>query len=148
MWKLAWRNIWRNRTRTIILLTAIALPYALMIVSFGIIDDFLGKMEEKTAESVGGSVLVHGEGYWSTQANDTVIGEPESVRRVIEETEGVEAAIPRVLISGMLSSPNGAAGTQIRGIVPEQEANIREMAEHVTEGDFLSGEHEDRKSVV
>ena len=142
MWTLAWRNIWRNRTRTIILLTAIALPYALMIISFGFIGDFLKKMEERSAESAGGTVLVHGEGYWNAKSNDIVIDDAERVREAVAAADGVEAAIPRVLISGMLTSPRGSAGGQVMGIVPEQQAKIRDMSTYLVEGSFLAGEEE------
>ena len=142
MWKLAWRNVWRNRTRTIILLTAIALPYALMIVSYGLIADFLGKMEEESAEAAGGTVLVHGEGYWSAKSNDTVLEDADEIGEALEGAEGVKAAIPRVLISGMLSSSRGASGTRVTGIEKDREAELREMSEYLVEGEFLSGEHD------
>lgn len=142
MWKLAWRNIWRNRTRTVILLTAIALPYAMMIVSFGVIADFLGKMEGRAAESAGGSILVHGDGYWNAKSNDIVIDDARQVRETVAATDGVEAAIPRVMISGMLTTSRGTAGGQVTGIVREKQAEIRDFSEHLVDGSFLSGDHE------
>lgn len=142
MWTLAWRNLWRHRTRTIILLTAIGLPYATMIVSFGFIGDFLDKMEERAAESAGGTVLVHGDGYWNTQSNDVVVDEADRIQRTIAQTEGVEAAIPRVLVQGMLSSSRGTTGGRVVGIVPDQQARMRDLSEYVVRGDFLSEDHE------
>ncbi|MFB6351370.1 MAG: ABC transporter permease, partial [Bradymonadaceae bacterium] len=141
MWKLAWRNLWRNRTRTIILLTAVALPYAMMIVSFGFIGDFLRKMEDRAAESAGGTVLVHGNGYWNAKSNDIVIDHPEQVREALAGIDGVEAVIPRVHISGMLTSPHGSVGGRVQGIVKEKQAEIRDWSTHLVRGDFLSGEH-------
>lgn len=142
MWKLAWRNLWRNRTRTVILLTAVGLPYAMMIVSFGFIGDFLRKMEERSAETVGGTVLVHGEGYWNARSNDIVIDDAERVRESVAAAEEVRAAIPRVLVSGMLSSSRGAKGVQLRGIDPERQAKLRDLSPYVVEGAFLSEDDE------
>lgn len=142
MWTLAWRNLWRNRTRTIILLTAIALPYAMMIVSFGFIGDFLKKMEDRAAETAGGAVLVHGDGYWNAQSNDIVIDRAEEIRGRLSELEGMEAAIPRVFLNGMLSTSRGMAGGRVTGIVPDQQAKLRDLSKYVVEGDFLSDEHE------
>jgi ABC-type lipoprotein release transport system permease subunit len=142
MWKLAWRNIWRNRTRTVILLTAIALPYAMMIVSFGIIADFLGKMEDRAAESAGGNVLVHGEGYWNAKSNDIVIEEADEIGERIAVADGVGTAIPRVMISGMLTTSRATAGGQVTGIVKRKQARIRDFSKHLVAGSFLSDEHE------
>ena len=142
MWKLAWRNLWRNRTRTAILLTAIALPYALMIVSFGLIEDYLGKMSERTAETAGGTVLVHGDGYWRAKSNDIVIDDPDDVRSAIDKVDGVDETIPRVLLTGMLTSSRGSAGGQIRGIRKKQEMKLQDLSPYLAEGDFLSGKHE------
>ncbi len=142
MWKLAWRNLWRNRTRTVILLTAIALPYAMMIVSFGFIGDFLKKMQDRSAETAGGSVLIHGEGYWNARSNDIVVDDAGEVERAVGRRAGGAATIPRVVLSGMLTSPRGTAGGQVTGIVPEKQAELRDFSRYLVEGDFLSGDHE------
>lgn len=142
MWMLAWRNLWRNRTRTIILLTAIALPYASMIVAFGFLGDFLRKMEERSARSAGGTVLVHGEGYWSAKSNDIVLEEAGQLRDQLEGVDGVEEAIPRVLLQGMLSSPHGNVGGVVTGLDPRQQARLQDFSKYLVEGDFLSEEHE------
>ena len=39
IWRLAWRNLWRHRGRTLIMTSAVAGAYGLMLVSMGVSDD-------------------------------------------------------------------------------------------------------------
>ena len=57
-WRMAWRNLWRHRTRTLIMTSAVAFSYALFLVSMGMGDDGHGQMLEAAAEGAGGDVLV------------------------------------------------------------------------------------------
>lgn len=73
LWKLAWRNLWRHRTRTLIMGSAVALSYALMLLSLGISDDSHRRMGRKSdlaclpaagrIESLG--LVQHGELTWA-----------------------------------------------------------------------------------
>ena len=45
MWILAWRNLWRNRRRTVIAVTAIACSLAMLLVSNGVQEDSYVKLE-------------------------------------------------------------------------------------------------------
>ncbi len=143
MWRLAWRNLLRNRTRTFITVTAIALSYGLFLVSAGINAGMYAKMLRSAARTAGGDVLVHGKGYWETRASDVVLTDPASAVAALEQVEGVTAVIPRVVASGLLSSPRGNAGVQLSGIDVEREAALRDMRRHATRGVFFGVEHDD-----
>ena len=54
MWKLAWRNLWRNRTRTVILVSAVALTYGMALVWIGMSDEIHGDMAEAAAHEARG----------------------------------------------------------------------------------------------
>ena len=54
------------------------------------------------------------------------------------QVDGVVAVLPRVIIQGLVSSPRGNAGVQLKGIHPDSEAQIRDLAKHVR-GSFLKG---------
>ena len=51
MWILAWRNLWRNRTRSLITGTAIAATFGLMLISFGVADNLYARLMEAAAKA-------------------------------------------------------------------------------------------------
>ncbi|MGM0554793.1 MAG: ABC transporter permease [Myxococcota bacterium] len=140
MLEIAWRNLWRNRTRTIIVGSAIIFSYAMMLIFFGIGDDSHGKMEEAAARAAGGEVLIHGDGFWKTQSSDIVMDRAAEVRERVESVDGVRHVVPRVLINGLMTSPTGNEPVQIRGIDTRREFDVEDYSEDLVEGAFFSGD--------
>jgi len=141
--KIAWRNLWRHRARTLIMGSAVAFIYAFTLVGLGIADDSHRRMLDEATAAAGGDVLVHGDGYWSTRASDRVIRGSAEVLETVGRAEGVEAAIPRILVNGLLSTSAASSAVYLQGVRPEQEAELTDPAEDLARGSFLSGERSD-----
>ena len=148
IWKLAWRNLWRHRTRTLIMTSAVAFSYGLFLVSMGVGDDGHQQMLEAAAEGAGGDVLVHADGYWDSRSSDLVIRDADRVLSAVESTPGVETAIPRVLVNGLVSSPAGNRPLVLQGIVPGREETLRSFSDDVKEGDWLTESDRDDPIVL
>lgn len=142
-WRIAWRNLWRHRGRTLIMGSAVAFIYGLMLVGMGINDDGHRRMLEEAAAAAGGDVLVHGEGYWATRAGDVVIEDAEAVLERVRAVEGVGLAIPRVVVNGLLSTSGGSRAVLLQGVRTELEARLTDPAEDLVRGTFLAGERTD-----
>lgn len=141
--RLAWRNLWRHRTRTLIMTSAVALVYALMLVGIGMGDDGHERMLEEAIKAAGGDVLVHREGYWDTRASDAVIEEATPVLELVREVPGVDAAIPRIIVNGLVSTSAGARAVMLQGIDPAAERELQNIGEDLVQGSFLAGESDD-----
>jgi ABC-type lipoprotein release transport system permease subunit len=141
LWKLAWRNLWRHRGRTLIMVSAVALAYGLMLTGIGVNTYMHERMLREAARAAGGDVLVHARGYWDTRATDLVIADGVGTRTRVRGVAGVQAAIPRVLTGGLVSTSADNRPVVLQGIVPELEAALRDPAKDVVEGTFLGGDH-------
>lgn len=139
LWRMAWRNLWRHRGRTLIMASAVALCYALMLVAFGINDDGHARMLREAANAAGGDVLVHGEDYWATRSSDIVVHDSEAVLAAIRSIEGVRAAVPRVIVNGLASTAVDNRPVMLQGVRPELEAELRDVTKHLEAGSFLEG---------
>jgi ABC-type lipoprotein release transport system permease subunit len=139
MWKLAWRNLWRNRTRTAIGLVSISMGYGLLLFVNGVQDDSFVAMMNQSAKMMGGDVLIHGEGWWEDASSDQFIPEPEKVVDTVKAVEGVKAVGIRVVASGLLSSPRSSAGAELKGIDPALEKPFTDYGRFLKEGTFLAG---------
>ncbi len=136
--RLGWRNLWRNRTRTVISATAITLSFAGLLTTFGVSDASYDQMLAAAVRSAGGNVLVHAKGWEHSRAADLLIADPAKVEATARDLRGVRAVIPRVLVQGLLSSPRGAEALQLRGIDAKAEAALLDLAPYVAEGSFLA----------
>ena len=141
--KLAWRNLWRHRTRTLIMASAVALAYALMLAGIGIGDDGHYRMLREAAEAAGGDVLVHGDGYWDSRASDIVV---EDGPRVLEQVRGVAGAgtvFPRVLINGLVSTSADNRPVMLQGIDPEIEPVLHDYPDDLIAGTWFEDGRDD-----
>jgi ABC-type lipoprotein release transport system permease subunit len=143
LWRIAWRNLWRHRGRTLIMASAVALSYALMLVSMGINDDVHGRMLREAARAAGGDILVHGTNYWDTRASDIVIAGADTVAPRLAQVPGIRAVVPRILIGGLVGTAADTRPVALQGIRPELEIAMRDIAEDLTAGSFLSDERAD-----
>ena len=143
LWKMAWRNLWRHRGRSLIMTSAVALAYALMLLGMGINDDGHARMLAEAARAAGGDVLVHGEGYWETRGGDIVVPDGQAVAERLRALPGVEAAIPRVIVTGLMSTSSDNRPVMLQGVRPELEARLTDHADDLVQGTFLQDERPD-----
>ncbi len=148
MFRLAWRNLWRNKGRTAIIVSAISFSLAVMLIGYGITADRTTKMMASAVLAVGGNVLVHQQDYWADRTSDLQIVDGAGVQATLEGIPGVDVVIPRVLASALATSTHGAQGVQLQGIVPELEAHVYDYSKHLTAGEFLSADSDVDHPVV
>ena len=98
---LAWRNIWRNKTRTAVTGMAIALSLALQFFSYGTADYSYEKMEQAAVKTAGGSVLVHARGYWKAQTARQTVQSPDPVIAVVNKIPHVQGTVSKVIVTGL-----------------------------------------------
>ena len=137
LWRMAWRNLWRHRTRTLIMTSAVAFSYGLCLFSMGMGDDGHRQMLDEAAEGAGGDVLVHEEGYWEDKSSDLVMKRGTEILSTVQSVPGVRAAIPRVLITGLVSSATGTRPLLLQGIDPEKEEALKDYSEDLSSGIYL-----------
>ena len=127
MLKLALRNILRQRARTGLTLTAIALGVASLVLSGGFVEDILLHLREATIRSQLGHLQVYKHGQFASGGQhpyDFLIDNPDAIERAVDAVPGVVARADRVSFSGLISNRRGELPILGEGIEPEREASI------------------------
>jgi ABC-type lipoprotein release transport system permease subunit len=137
LWKIAWRNLWRHRGRTLIMVSVVALAYGLLLIGMGVNAHMHDRMLHEAARAAGGDILVHADGYWDTRATDLVIPDGARVTEAVARVPGVATAIPRVLTSALVSTSADSRPVLLQGVRPELEAQLRDPGRNIREGTFL-----------
>ena len=143
--RLAWRNIWRHRRRTIIIVLAMSLTLALMMFYDGLMNGFTDVIYGNAVKVLGGNIQVHAEGY-RAQANSTpllLLADPQAVIKAAQAHPQVLAATQRINTGGLVTSREGAFAVGITGVEPEQELTVNIIGQYVKTGRNLTSNDED-----
>jgi ABC-type lipoprotein release transport system permease subunit len=143
--RLAWRNIWRHRRRTIIIVLAMGLSLALMMFYDGLIDGFNQAIAGNAVRVLGGNVQVHAEGYREKVDSNPLLPltDDTAVVQAALSQPDVVAASRRIQTGGLVSNREGSFPLSIIGIEPEAEAPVSLIAEHIVDGRYLQATDED-----
>src|SRR6266511_5827058 len=128
--RLAWRNIWRHRRRTIIITGAMGLALAMMMMYDGLVDGFNNAIYGTAIRVLGGNIQVRAEGYREKVDSNPLIPLPndEAVVKAALANPEVTAAFRRIQTGGLLSNHEGAFPLSIIGIEAEAEAPVSLIA--------------------
>jgi len=141
--RLAWRNLWRNRRRTLLTTTTMALGLTVLLVTLGLGDGSHLQMINSAVRSGSGHVLIQARGYQELGGVERTLSGQQ--RRAVagwvlekEHSFGIIGTAPRISASVLGSSSDGSVGVQLIAVQAEAEARISRFAETVAEGEFLT----------
>jgi ABC-type lipoprotein release transport system permease subunit len=137
---LAWRNLFRHTRRTLITAFAMSIAVALCMGYLAFADGMFGLMFERMVTVQTAHAQLHNPKYPKTKALFETIPEFEKLEKQLRATEGVTATAARVYGYGLFGVREEATGGQVMGVHPGDEQNIRQLADRVIEGRFLSDE--------
>ncbi len=138
--KLAWRNIWRHRRRTIIIVLAMSMTLALMMWYDGILNGFTDTIYGNAVKVLGGNIQVHATGYRS-QASATPLlplSDAQAVINAAEANSDTLGATQRINTGGLVTNNEGAFAVGITGVDPEKELNLNIIGQLVKAGRNLT----------
>lgn len=138
---IAWRNIWRNRRRTIIAATAIfiALVLALIMLSMK-----YGSMEQMVSAGVNqvGDLQVHDSGYWENKSLDYAFFDKKSLAQVFNEFPQIKRVVPHLETFSLASYGKQTKGIMISGIDPKLEDLQTGLSHKIIKGHYLQKDGE------
>ena len=124
LWRLAWRNLTRNRRRSLITISAISLGLALMIFSFNIGNSMYQKMIQQGISTMAGHVVVQGAGFQEERETDVVVSDPEGAKSALQSASPDGVVTSRSFVQGLLTSPDNAVGVMLTAVEPSLEAQV------------------------
>jgi len=134
--RLAWRNIWRHRRRTIIIVLAMSLTLALMMWYDGLMNGFTDAIYGNAVQVLGGNIQVHADGY-RAEANSTPLlplSDPQAVIKAAEANPLTVGATQRINTGGLVTNHEGAFAVGITGVEPEKELPVNIIGQYVKAG--------------
>ncbi len=134
---IAWRNIWRNKLRSLVVILAVCLGLFGTLFMMAISN---GMVEQKIDASIHNEIShiqVHHPDYIQDPSLSFYIDSASKVRNEIADIPGVIAVSGRINVMAMASTAANAAGVTVNGVDPEQEKSVTRIHEYIIEGDYF-----------
>jgi ABC-type lipoprotein release transport system permease subunit len=143
--RLAWRNIWRHRRRTLIVVLAIGVTMWLMMFYDGMIAGFEQAIYGNAIKVLGGNIQIHASGYQEKEGQNPLLPLPNdqaAVNAALAQPQVIEAS-RRINTGGLATTHEGAFAVIISGIEPEKELPVSLVSQHVSAGRYLTAADQD-----
>ncbi len=136
--KLALRNLWRHKRRTLITSSAISLGLGMMMFSSGGTDGMTNSMIANGVGSAAGHVVIQHPDYADEPEADLVVADTGGVVSRLGEILPEATIVRRIYLDGLLTSPDGAMGVALTAVEPSGEAQVNSIDEKMVAGEYLS----------
>jgi ABC-type lipoprotein release transport system permease subunit len=144
---LAWRNLWRNHRRTLIMLAAIAVGVWAMIFMAALMRGMTDQMVRNGLQTLPGEVQVHQRDYRRDPSVVNSMPPPAGALLEALQRAPVVAWAARVRVPAVVSSERGNRSVTLLGVDPAAERALGSLPEDVVAGRFLEGA-DDRGIVI
>jgi ABC-type lipoprotein release transport system permease subunit len=133
IWSIAWKNVWRNKTRSAVVIVAVTLGLAGGIFAAAVM---VGMGEQRVQSAISNEVShiqIHHEKFKeNSELKYTMKGVPsllDSIRNLPE----VQGASKRLKVIAMANTAGNATGVTLNGIDPDMEKKVTDIHEHIRE---------------
>ena len=137
--KMAWRNLWRNRRRTYITLSAIVFGVFMAILMMAMQDRNWDDMIRLAARLGAGHVTIQHPEYLDSPTLTRTVQGTDRLKRLVAEDERVVRVVERITGFNLLSTARENIGAGFIAVAPEQEdEETLSFIEAIVEGEFFS----------
>jgi putative ABC transport system permease protein len=128
IWIIAWKNIWRNKVRSLVVVMAIALGLLGGVFSSAVMQ---GTCDQRIREAVSretSHLQIHNPAFIEDNNQKYLIdGKREKLEAVLDTIKNISAWSARIRFTAMASSANAGTGVMVVGIDPEKESRVTEI---------------------
>jgi ABC-type lipoprotein release transport system permease subunit len=148
LWKIAYRDLVRNRRRSLLTLVAVAMGVAMLVTLTGLYAGAIGDSIENNIRLQTGHLQVRDESYDEDKVSlawEDLLDNSEELATQVQAIEGVRAASPVLWASGIVSTREESVGVRVFGIDPL--SNLHQtIREGVVAGQFI--QPDDRNGIL
>jgi ABC-type lipoprotein release transport system permease subunit len=135
--RLAWRNIWRNKRRTLLTAASIFLAIFLALLVRSLQIGWFDNLTEIVIQSYTGHIQLHKKGYWDDRDINNSMVYNDSVAAVVKSTANVDKTVPRLEYFALSSYGKQTKGVMLAGTDPLREDGLTRLSAKVVKGHYL-----------
>ena len=135
---ISWRNVWRNKPRSLTILLAIAVGLWGGIFATSISAGMMKQRFTSSIETQVSHLQLHNPLFLKDDNIRYGIHRADQIERVLAQDSSVKAFSSRTIVNGMIATATLTKGVRILGINPAQEAATTRLSTTVISGTYLA----------
>ncbi len=142
---LAWRNLWRNKRRTLIAAASVFFAVLLALLMRSMQRGYYDYMIDASVRTYTGYIQIHGKEYWEKRSlEESMVLSDQNVRN-IKSIEGITSTVKRFETFALLAHKNVTKVAQVTGIEPDAENKLTSLKGKLIRGQYLK---DDSKGIL
>lgn len=135
---IAWRNLWRNKRRTLITVASVFFGVLFSTVMTSIQEGSYSSMVDNVVKFYSGYIQVHSEDYWENKTINNTFEPTDSLIDKISQVKEVIHFTPRLESFALASSEEITKGVMVLGVDPVKESQVTGIEKWIEKGRYLN----------
>jgi ABC-type lipoprotein release transport system permease subunit len=131
---MAWRNIWRHKARSLVIMMSIALGLFAGVAVLALYEGMMVGRVRTVIDEETGHIQIHHPQFGNEFEPRFIISPASEILQKISTIPEIIQVNKRTLVNGMLSTPTGTAGVQVVGIDTSTEYTFSSLKNKIKEG--------------
>lgn len=135
IFKLAWRNVWRNKPRSIVIMLSVAIG---LMAGIGVLALYKGMLKSRVRTVIDSEVAhlqIHHPEFKKDFHPSYVLQNGDDILKKLRSMPAIKKVAQRTVVQGMMVTPKGTAGVHIYGVIPGQEYEISGLKNKIIDGE-------------
>ena len=141
LFKIAWRNCWRGRTRTLIVVSSISIGIWGSLLFMGFMDGLMSQRLTGAINSTYSHLQIQSETYGFDQDIGNSISDADALRMILEEDTQIVAYTDRFETEALVQTAREQRGTKLIGVDWEKEAQTVSIHQKLIEGEYFGDQY-------
>jgi putative ABC transport system permease protein len=140
IWSIAWKNVWRNKKRSLVVIVAVTLGIISGVLLVGIMKGWVEQRLNDAIYNEVSHIQIHNNEYIKNEEINLTVRNPDEITRSIDSLQGLSGWVKRTKIIAMANTPWANTGVIIYGVDPEKEKQITEIYKKIVPagGEYLN----------
>lgn len=142
IWSISWKNVWRNKNRSLVVIIAVTLGIISGVLLVGIMEGWVKQRLHDAIYNEVSHVQIHNTEYLKNEEILLTVRDTTEMVRAIEALPGLKGWVMRTRMVAMVNTPWANTGVIVYGIDPEKEKQVTEIYKKIVPG---GGEYLDKE---
>ncbi len=143
IWSIAWKNIWRNKKRSLVVIVAVTLGIIAGVLLVGIMEGWTRQRLHDAIYNEVSHIQIHHNEYIKNEEINLTVQNPDKIARCIDSLKELSGSVKRTKIIAMANTPWANTGVIIYGVDAEKEKRVTEIYKKIVPdgGKYLDNQH-------
>lgn len=139
LFSISWRNIWRNKVRSLVIIFSIALGIFAGVSATAFMKGLAEQRIQKVIKTELSYIQIHKEGFRQNSDFSGYMPDASALVKEIRNIPNVTGTSERIVVQAMAATAETATGVLIYGVDAENEQKVTNISEKLIDGEYLTG---------